>query len=136
MAKVTSRKVGMTKQQARHISAGALRKGDPVMVIAGGNKNKRPNKGKVGKIMSFVGKDRDRVIVEGVNMITKHQRATAPGKAAGKIQKEGSIHVSNIMYYVEKIKQPVRLKHQFLEDGKKVRGYLNPENGEFVQLES
>ncbi|MCB0351960.1 MAG: 50S ribosomal protein L24 [Bdellovibrionales bacterium] len=129
-------KQNASKQVARRQASRGLKKGDPVMVIAGGHKVKRPNKGKVGKIMSFVGKERDRVIVEGINMITKHQRATAPGKPAGKLQKEGSIHISNVMYYVEKIKSPVRLRHQFLEDGKKVRGYIHPENGEFVQLES
>lgn len=112
----------------------ALRKGDPVMVIAGGNKEKRPIKGQIGKILGFRGKLQDRVLVEGINLHTKHQRQTAPGKSAGKIQKEMSVHISNVMYYVEKIKKPVRLSHNFLQDGKKVRGYRDPETKEFVQI--
>jgi len=112
----------------------ALRKGDPVMVIAGGNKQKRPLKGQVGKILGFRGKDKSRVLIEGVNMHTKHQRQTAPGRSAGKIQKESAVHISNVMYYVEKLKKPVRLRHSFLQDGKKVRGYRDPETKEFVQI--
>jgi large subunit ribosomal protein L24 len=113
-----------------------LKVGDTVMIIAGGHKEKRPNKGQTGKIRAFTGKKMDRVIVEGLNMITKHQRATQPGQPSGKIQKEGGVHISNVMYYADKIKKPVRLKSQFLEDGKKVRGYVDPESREFVQLDS
>ena len=111
----------------------ALKKGDTVMVISGGNKKKRPNKGKVGKILRFVGVER--VVVEGVNLITKHQRQTAPGKPYGKLQKEGSIHISNVMFYAEKLKKPVRIKHSVLDDGKKVRGFTNPETKKFEQID-
>ncbi|RMG42779.1 MAG: 50S ribosomal protein L24 [Candidatus Dadabacteria bacterium] len=112
----------------------SLKKGDPVMVIAGGNKHKRPLKGQVGKIVRFAGKKRDRVIIEGLNLVTKNRRQTAPDKPSGQVQQEAGIHISNVMYYVEKIKKPVRIKHQLLADGKKVRGYKDPESGEFVQL--
>lgn len=112
----------------------SLRRGDTVMVIAGGNKKKRANKGQVGKIARFVGERRDRVIIEGLNLITRHQKAQAANKPAGKIQKEGSIHVSNVMFYAEKIKKPVRICHQILADGKKVRGYRDPKSKEFVQV--
>ena len=111
-----------------------LRKGDPVMVIAGGNKHKRPNKGQVGTIMGFAGKKRDRVIVEGLNMITKHQRQTSADTQSQIVKVEGSIRISNVMYYVQKLKKPVRLKSDFLADGKKVRGYSDPETKEFVQI--
>lgn len=113
-----------------------LKKGDMVMVIAGGNKSKRPNKGKVGKILRFVGKKRDRVVVEGVNVMIRHQRATGPNKPSGKISKEMSIHISNVMFYVEKAKKPVRLKSNRLADGTKVRGYTDPKTKEFVQIDS
>ncbi|MCB0330172.1 MAG: 50S ribosomal protein L24 [Bdellovibrionales bacterium] len=109
-----------------------LKKGDQVMVIAGGNKKKRPNKGQVGRILGFQGEDR--VIVEGLNLMTKHKRASKPGEQSEKIQKPAGIHLSNVMYYAEKVKKPVRLKARFLEDGRKVRGYVNPENGEFEQI--
>ena len=110
----------------------SLKRGDMVMVIAGGNKEKRAIKGQIGKIAGFRG--RDRVIVEGVNLITKHQRQTGPKTSSGKIQKEAAIHISNVMYYVEKLKRPARLKHSFLADGTKVRGYVDPETKEFVQI--
>lgn len=113
----------------------ALKKGDLVMVIAGGHKTKRPNKGKIGKIVGFAGKAKDRVLVEGVNMVKRHQKQTMPGKAYGIIQKEGGIHLSNVMYYVEKLKKPVRLKSSVLSDGKKVRGYMDPESKKFVQVD-
>lgn len=113
----------------------SLKAGDTVMVIAGGHKEKRPNKGQVGKIREFIGKKNDRVIVEGVNMVKRHQRQTAPGKPSGIIEKEAGIHISNVMYYVEKLKKPVRIRQSYLEDGTKVRGYLDPESKKFVQLE-
>ena len=112
----------------------SLKKGDLVMVIGGGNRKKRAIQGQVGRILGFRGKARDRVLVEGVNMMTRHKRQTAPGKSAGRIQKEGSIHVSKVRYYVEKLKKPVRLRRQFLADGTKVRGYLDPASREFVQI--
>jgi len=105
-----------------------------VMVIAGGNKKKRPLKGKTGKIRRFVGKDRTYAIVEGLNFVTRHQRARGPQKQAAKIQKEAPIHVARLMYYVEKLKKPVRLKIGVLADGTKVRGYTDPETGKFCQL--
>ena len=113
---------------------GLLRKGDPVIVIAGGNSKKKQLKGKTGRIIGFLGKGRERVLVEGVNIIVHHKRQTAQGQAAGKVEKEGPLHISNVMYYVEKIKKAVRLHQRVLEDGKKVRGYIDPQSKEFVQV--
>ena len=113
------------------IERSTIRKGDPVMVISGGNKTKRPIKGKIGKVLRVLG---DRVVVEGLNHITRHRRATGPNSPAQKVQVEGSMHISNVMYYVEKLKRPVRITHKVLGDGKKVRGYINPESNEFEQL--
>lgn len=112
----------------------ALKKGDTVMIIAGGHKKKRPLKGQVGKIREIVGDDGDRVIIEGLNLFVRHQKATTPDKPSGKISKEKSVHISNVMYYVEKLKRPVRVCHKILADGKKVRGYRDPEKREFVQI--
>lgn len=123
------------KQRANRESRAnsSLKKGDVVMVISGGNKTKRPIKGQTGKILDIRG---DRVIVEGLNIITRHKRASQPGQPSGKIESEGSIHISNVMYYAEKAKAPVRIVHKKLEDGRKVRGYNDPKKGEFVQIES
>ncbi len=111
-----------------------LKKGDSVMVIAGGHSVKRINKGKIGKIIAFVGKNKDRVILEGLNYVTRHRKQLGPDKPAGKFPREASIHISNVMFYAEKIKKAVRLKHSTLADGKKVRGFINPESKEFVQV--
>ena len=111
-----------------------LKQGDTVMVISGGNKNKRPNIGKTGKILRFTGPQKDRAIVEGLNMITSYQKPKGPDKPGGKIVRESGIHVSNLMLYVEKLKRPVRVKAKVLADGSKVRGYKDPVSGDFVQL--
>ncbi|MCB9029823.1 MAG: 50S ribosomal protein L24 [Deltaproteobacteria bacterium] len=110
-----------------------LKVGDTVMIISGGNKNKRPNKGKTGKILRFAGLDK--VVVEGLNMITKHEKPAGPEKPGGRIEKEGPLHISNVMYFAEKAGEPVRLSYSFLEDGTKVRGYNNPKDGKFIQVD-
>lgn len=112
-----------------------IKKGDLVMVISGGHKEKRPIKGKVGRVLGFVGDKGDRVIVEGLNLFVRHKRAQGPDRSSEIVRKEGSIHISNVMFYAEKIKKPVRIKHALLADGKKVRGYTDPESKEFVQID-
>jgi len=112
-----------------------LRKGDEVIVITGGNqKSGRDNKGARGKILKFLPK-KDRLIVEGVNMVSRHKRATSSMESGGKIAKEGSIHISNVMYYHSELKKPVRLKVNTLDDGRKVRGFVNPETKKFEQID-
>lgn len=126
-----------TKKTAKaETVATALKKGDTVMVIAGGNKQKRALKGQVAKIKAIVGDKGDRVILEGLNLYTRNKKATAPGEEGGKVQVEKSVHISNVMYYVEKLKRPVRLCKSTLADGKRVRGYKDPSSKKFVQLEA
>jgi len=72
-----------------------IRKGDTVRIIAG-NYRSTPEKENKGKVLEVL-LDRNRVIVEGINMVTKHQKPSA-GKPEGGIKKtEASIHVSNVM---------------------------------------
>jgi large subunit ribosomal protein L24 len=111
----------------------SIRRGDVVMVIAGGNSKKRMLKGQTGKVLRFVGADR--VVVEGLNLMTHNQRATGPDKPAGQFKREAPMHVSNVMFYAEKIKRPVRLKHKTLADGKKVRGYIDSKTKQFEQVD-
>ena len=112
-----------------------LRVGDPVMVIAGGNEKKgKKVAGETGKILSFLPK-RNRVIVEGVNTIKRHKKATQMNDSSGIIEKEGSVHISNVMFYHEELKRPVRLKSKTLDDGRKVRGFINPKTKEFEQID-
>jgi large subunit ribosomal protein L24 len=91
-----------------------LKKGDVVMVIAG------KEKGKSGKILKLLPK-KQRVIVEKINMIKRHQRPTAQMRQGGIIEKEGSIHVSNVMILCTKCSAPTRIGKRILEDGTKVR---------------
>ncbi|MCB0359596.1 MAG: hypothetical protein KDD44_08160, partial [Bdellovibrionales bacterium] len=50
------------------------------------------------------------------------------------IEKEGSVHLSNVMYYSEDLKRPVRLSSKRLDDGTKVRGFVHPESKTFEQI--
>ena len=91
-----------------------VKKGDTVVVIAG------KDKGKKGKILTVLPSE-NRVIVEGVNMLTKHVKPTAKVQQGGIITQEGKIDASNVMYYCPKDKVGVRTGMKFLEDGSKVR---------------
>ena len=88
--------------------------GDKVIVIAG------KDKGKTGKVLKTLPK-KDRVVVEGINIQTRHQKARGPQEPGGIIKAEGAIHVSNVMVYNESLKKGTRVGYKVLEDGKKVR---------------
>lgn len=89
-----------------------IRTGDNVIVISGANKAAT---GKVQKIT----KDRQRVIVEGVNMIKKHTKPSATNPQGGIVEREASIHISNVAL-VTKDGKPTRVGYE-MKDGKKVR---------------
>lgn len=91
-----------------------LRVNDQVEVISG------KDKGRVGKILNIDHGD-NRVIVERINIIKKHQKATDPSKSGQIIEKEGKIHVSNIMLVCPECSKTVRVKHKILDDGTKHR---------------
>ncbi|GAB3582587.1 50S ribosomal protein L24 [Calidifontibacter terrae] len=81
-----------------------IKKNDLVQVISG------PDKGKQGKVIS-VNRETERVLVEGINRVTKHLRAGRPGQASGGIQVvEAPIHVSNVMFVDPETKKPTRIK--------------------------
>ena len=88
-----------------------VKKGDIVRVIAG------KDKGKDGKIIAVNHKN-NTVLVEGVNMITKHTKPSAANQQGGIVHQEGPIDVSNVMYLHNG--EVVRLGYQ-INDGKKVR---------------
>jgi large subunit ribosomal protein L24 len=90
-----------------------IKKGDKVVVITG------RDKGKVGEVKK-VFPDDNRVIVDGVNMIKRHTKPSA-GNAGGIVEKEASIHVSNVAYVDPKTDKPTRIGYRKLEDGRKVR---------------
>lgn len=86
-----------------------IRKDDRVEVITG------KNKGKIGKIKKVVAdKARIRVIVEGVNMVTRHTKAPSPGAPSGKIEKEAPLHISNVALLCPKCNEATRVGHLFV----------------------
>lgn len=89
-----------------------IKKDDMVIVITG------KDKGKTGKVLKAMPKE-NRVIVEGVNIQTKHQKHTQTARAEIK-HIEGPINVSNVMYYDTKAKEAVKIGYDF-KDGRKVR---------------
>jgi len=91
-----------------------IRKGDQVKVIRG------KDNGKTGKVR-FAYPKKQRVMVEGINMIKRHARPTGQARQAGIIEREAPLHVSNLMLICNKCNQPVRIGFRILEDGKKVR---------------
>lgn len=91
-----------------------VKKNDSVMVIAG------KEKGKIGKIIKVIS-EKNRVIVEKVNIIKRHMRPSAKYPQGGIIEKEGTIHASNVMIFCDKCSSSVRTRKKILEDGRKVR---------------
>ena len=88
-----------------------IKKGDTVKVIAG------KDKGTEGKVVSVDAKS-NKVVVEGVNMVTKHTKPSAANQNGGIIQKEAPIDLSNVMYVHKGQATRVGFK---VEGGKKVR---------------
>ncbi|MBV6632944.1 MAG: 50S ribosomal protein L24 [Alphaproteobacteria bacterium] len=90
-----------------------LKKGDEVVVRTG------RDKGKKGEILKVIPAE-NRVVVQGVNMVTKHRRPT-PTAAGGIERIEAPIHASNVGLADPKTGDATRVSYKFLEDGKKVR---------------
>ena len=88
-----------------------IKKGDTVKVIAGKDKDKE------GKVLS-VDKKNGKVVVEGVNLVTKHAKPSAANQNGGIIQKEAALDVSNVMYVYKG--KPTRIGFK-VENDKKVR---------------
>ena len=93
------------------MSAMKIKRGDNVLVIAG------KDKGKDGKVLAVNVKD-NTVIVENINMVTKHSKPTAANQNGGIATKEAPISVSNVMLIMDM--KPVRVGYK-IEDGKKYR---------------
>ena len=90
-----------------------IKKGDTVYVNAGNDK------GKTGKVLS-VDPSKDRAIVEGINMVSKHTKPNAQNPQGGIIKQEAGIHVSNLQLIDPQSGKPTRVGHKVV-DGKKIR---------------
>jgi large subunit ribosomal protein L24 len=102
----------------------SIRKGDTVRVIAG------DDKGKTGKVLEVLTK-KNRVIVEGINIVTKHEKPSA-GKPEGGIKKtEGTVHISNLMLVDPASGKPTRVGRKLNEKGKLQR--YAKKTGEFIK---
>lgn len=91
-----------------------IKTNDQVIVITG------KYKGKTGKVLD-VDRAKNRVIVEGVNIQTKHKKARGPQNPGGLVKSEGAIDASNVMLYDAKNNKASRVGIKTLESGKRVR---------------
>ena len=97
-----------------------IKKGDTVRVIAG------KDKGKEGKVLSVAD---GKVVVEGVNTVTKHTKASQANPQGGIITKEAAIDASNVMFYDTKAKEAVKIGYK-IDGDKKVR--INKKTGNVI----
>ncbi len=92
----------------------SLRKDDNVVVITG------KEAGKTGKILKILA-EKNRALVEKINMVKRHGRPTKANPQGGIVEKEAGIHLSNLLFYCSKCSKGVRLGIKVLKDGKKTR---------------
>jgi len=91
-----------------------IKKNDKVIVLAG------KEKGKIGNVLN-VDSESERAIIEKINLVKRHSKPSAQNAQGGIIEKEASIHLSNIMLVCNRCTEPSRIGIKILEDGSKVR---------------
>jgi len=91
-----------------------IKKGDTVFVNTG------ENKGRKGRVLE-VDRDKNRAIVEGINMISKHTKPNAKSPNGGIIKKEAPVHISNLMLIDPASGEPIRIGRKLNAKGKLVR---------------
>ena len=91
-----------------------VKKDDVVVVIAG------RDKGRQGRVLRVL-RERDKVVVEGINVMKRHMRPTPQNPEGGIVEKEMPIHVSNVMLFDTKENKPTRVRYRDDGEGKKVR---------------
>ena len=95
-----------------------IKKGDSVKVVSGSYK------GQTGRVLKLI-KDKDRILVEGINKVKKHTKPSQDNPQGGIVEKELSIHISNLMLLDKN--NPIKVGFKVSENGKKVR--INKSNG-------
>jgi large subunit ribosomal protein L24 len=91
-----------------------IRKGDTVVVISGKDAGKT---GKVARVLP----EADRVVVEGINLVKRHQRPTPRNPSGGIVEREQPIHASKVMPVDPKTGKGTRVRFKTLENGNKIR---------------
>ncbi len=92
-----------------------IRRNDQVKILAGKDVKE------VGRVLRVI-RGKQRVVVEGINMVKRHTRPNPSRNLKGGIvEREGPIHISNVMVVCGACGQPTRIGHQVLADGKKIR---------------
>ena len=104
--------------------AARIRRDDEVVVISGAEKGKR------GKVLR-VYPERGRALVQGVNMAKRHTKQR-PGNPGGIVEKEASLHISNLALVDPKTNAPTRVGFRILDDGRKVR--VARKSGEMIDI--
>ena len=94
--------------------AAKVKKGDGVVVLTG------RDKGREGEVLKVIPKE-NRVVVQGVAQVKRHQKASARSPEGGIVTKEAAIAVSNVAHLDPKDGKPTRVGFKFLEDGRKMR---------------
>ena len=94
--------------------AARIRKGDKVIVITGADR------GKQGEVLAVLPKE-NRAVVQGVNIAKRHTKARGMGQPGGIVEKEATIHLSNIALIDPKTDKATRIRFKVLENGAKVR---------------
>jgi len=94
--------------------AARIRKGDTVMVITGSDKGRR------GEVLSVL-PAANRAVVRGVKIVRRHTKPTGMGEPGGIIEKEASIHLSNLKLIDPVSEKPTKVAFRVLDDGRKVR---------------
>jgi large subunit ribosomal protein L24 len=91
-----------------------IRKNDTVMVITG------RDRGKSGKVLRVI-PEKDRALVERLNLVKRHTKARGPQSPQGIVEKEAAIHLSNLMILCDRCNAPVRMGKRVLDDDRSVR---------------
>ena len=99
-----------------------IKKGDTVKVISGNYK------GQTGRVLKII-KEKNRILVEGINKVKKHMRPSQENPQGGIVEKELSIHQSNLMLLDNN--NPVKVGFKITDKGKKVR--INKSNGKVIK---
>ena len=102
-----------------------IKKGDTVVVIAGDDKDLA----KPRKVLEVI-VEKGRVVVEGVNIVTKHTKPSAQNTKGGILKKEASVNISNVMLWDAKKGEPTKIKRS-RENGKLVR--VSKKSGEVIK---